>query len=206
MNIIIDFQYFPPSILFKSLFQATHLFFEQYENFQKMTFRNRLMIAGGNGPVLLTIPLRHGRNQKRVIKDVQIDNRIRWQDNHWKTIVSCYNKSPWFEFYFDELRDLFTTDFDLLIDWDLFCFEWTCKKLDLTLPVSMTDTWKGEHGDSEWKDLRNKFSPKSLNNAVDETPWYRQVFEDRTGFIPNLSILDLLFCEGKNARNLLSQR
>src|SRR5688500_10627051 len=105
MKIVVDFQYFPPSILFKSLSHATHLFFERYENFQKMSFRNRLMIVGGTGPVLLTIPLRYGRNQKCVIKDVLIDNRIRWQDNHWKTIVSCYNRSPWFEFYFDELRD-----------------------------------------------------------------------------------------------------
>ena len=203
MNLVVDLQYFPSVILFKGLHSATHLVFEQYENFQKMSFRNRMMIAGAGGPILLTIPLRYGRNQKKLIRDVEIDPREAWQDNHWKTIVSCYSRSPWFEFYVDELNALYSRNFRHLIEWNLECFKWICAKLNLSFTVSLTDAWKENYEPGTWIDCRNEFSslPK-LEAKV--TPVYSQVFEERTGFVPNLSILDLLFCEGKNASVILA--
>lgn len=206
MNLIIEYQYFTPSILFKSLDSGIHLLFEQYESFQKMSYRNRLVVAGGAGPILLTIPVRDGRNQKRVIKDVVIDHRTPWQSSHWKTIVSCYNRSPWFEFYRDELNEIYKTPFELLADWDLACFKWILEKLEFNLTVSLTDQWKKEYDPSEYEDWRNKLSPGSIQARFPDAPRYRQVFSDRTGFIPHLSILDLLFCEGKNARVILNQQ
>ena len=161
-----------------------------------------MVIAGAAGPVMLSIPIQGGRNQKCLMKDVLIDNNARWQDNHWKTIVSCYNRSPWFEHYGDELQQLFQTRFELLMDWNLRCFDWIRKRIGLNLAVSMTEEWRDKYEPDRWLDLRNKFEPHSLN-GLQATPQYRQVFEERTGFLPHLSILDLLFCEGKNALQVL---
>ena len=206
MGILVEYQYFPPSILFKSLYSKTHLLFEQYESFQKMSFRNRLMVAGAGGSILLSVPLKNGRNQKSVAKDVRIENRSSWQAAHWKTIVSCYNKSPWFEFYRDELNGLFKTPYEFLVDWNLACFKWILEKLEFDISVSLTTDWKDVYDPQQRDDWRSKLSPNSINSRFPEAPKYRQVFEERTGFIPHLSILDLLFCEGKNARSVLGQQ
>src|SRR5688572_2032811 len=122
MRIVIEYQYFSPCILYKYLCLETHLLFEQYEAYQKMSFRNRCLVAGANGMITLTIPLVKGRNQKSLTKDIRMDNRSRWQDHHWKTITSCYKRSPWFDFYFDELEALYKTPCDFLVDWNFACF------------------------------------------------------------------------------------
>ena len=205
MNLIIEYQYFPPSILYKSISDSIHLYFEQYETFQKMSFRNRVVIAGANGPLQLSIPLRNGRSQKTFTRNILIDNRSSWQSIHWKSIVSCYNRSPWFEFFCDELDQLYKTTYEFLVDWNMACSKWALEKLDLNLPVSVTDSWKEEYDPKEWDDWRSRLLPKTIQSIFPEPPKYRQVFMDRTGFLPHLSILDLLFCEGKNARNILRQ-
>ena len=206
MKLVIEYQYFPPVTLFKTLRSRTHLLFERYESFQKRSFRNRVVIAGADGPISLSIPLRSGRNQKCLTRDVLIDNRTRWQVLHWKTIVSCYNRSPWFEYYQDELKELYKMDFEFLVDWNYACFQWALNKLELNLPVSMTDHWEQEYDTVLCDDWRNKLSPNSIQTKFPDSPQYRQVFSDRTGFIPHLSILDLLFCEGKNGRIILDMQ
>jgi WbqC-like protein family len=203
MTVIIEYQYFPPHTFFKNLYPSTHLQFEQYENFQKRGFRHRCMIAGADGPVLLSIPLRGGRNQKNLIKDVRVDNRASWQASHWKTIVSCYNRSPWFEYYRDDLSELYKSPFEFLTDWDIACFHWIISKLEINLSVSLTEEWKEKYDPEVWDDWRNRLTPNSIPSEFLEAPRYKQVFEDRTGFIPHLSVLDLLFCEGKNAGKVL---
>lgn len=168
-----------------------------------MSFRNRCVLAGGAGPVNLSIPLADGRNQRRPLKEVRIDNRIGWQDQHWKTITSCYNRSPWFEFYRFELEELFRQPADWLADWDRLCWDWLMKKLDAGISTTYTSA-AGELADAEgYIDWRNKLMPRSIAQEFPEPVRYRQVFEDRTGFIPHLSILDLLFCEGKRTVEIL---
>ena len=202
MNVVAEIQYFPTVDFFTCLNIGTHVVFEQYENFQKMTFRNRMMIAGAEGPVLLSIPIVGGRNQKCLMRDVLIDNRSRWQDNHWKTIVSCYNRSPWFEHYRDQLGQLFQKKHERLIEWNYKCLEWTLQNLGLHVSVRMTDTWQENYKQEGWLDCRDRFEPRALK-GLPPAQVYRQVFEERTGFLPHLSILDLLFCEGKNALRIL---
>ncbi len=96
--------------------------------------------------------------------------------------------------------------YEFLVDWNLACSRWALQKLHLNLPVSVTDNWKEEYDPKEWDDWRNRLLPKTIQSMFPEPPKYRQVFMDRTGFIPHLSILDLLFCEGKNALNILRQQ
>jgi hypothetical protein len=163
------------------------------------------VVTGAGGTINLSIPLMKGRNQKTLIKDTRIDDGISWQAQHWKTIVSCYNRSPWFEFYRDELFKLYTVPFQFLVDWNFACFSWMIEKLNLNLAVSLTEQWRPVYDGPDWDDWRNRLLPKTINQLFPNAPKYKQVFEDRIGFIPHLSVLDLLFCEGKNTRVILSQ-
>jgi hypothetical protein len=183
-----------------------------------MSFRNRCQITGAEGLINLSVPLVKGRDQKTLIREVRISDRQPWQAQHWKTIVSCYSRSPWFEFYRDELEALYQRRFDFLLDWNLSCFEWSLRVLGLSIPVSLTERYEKEYVDENVTDWRGKILPKNRGwdpsgegrpegnegpsgegRPEDQAPKYRQVFEERIGFIPNLSVLDLLFCEGKEA-------
>jgi hypothetical protein len=204
MNLIIEIQYFAPAIFYKKVNKISNVDYDVYETYQKMSFRNRCIILGGGGPVTLSIPLEEGRGQRRLTRDVRIANRYPWQSQHWKSILSCYNRSPWFEFYRDELEGLFQKQVDFLVDWNLACWEWASKKLGMEVATGTTKEYRTDYDMTKWLDLRNKLLPKSIMQNFLEPVVYRQVFEDRTGFIPHCSILDLLFCEGKNARSLLA--
>jgi hypothetical protein len=209
MNLIIDIQYFAPVTLYKNLYKFSNIVFDQYETYQKMGFRNRCQVAGAEGVVDLSVPLLKGRGQKTLVRDVRISDRQPWAAQHWKTIVSCYSRSPWFDHYRDGLEALYLRRFEFLLDWNLACFDWTVRVLGLEIPVSLTERWVGNYSLPEAEDWRGKLRPRDRGagytvGAEDEglragAVRYRQVFEERAGFIPNLSILDLLFCEGKNA-------
>ena len=201
MNLITELQYFPSVIFYKNSYEFSNIIFEQYESYQKMSFRNRCIIAGANGLITLSIPLQEGRNQKTIMKEVKIEDS-KWQTDHWKSIESCYNKSPWFEFYKDELHKLYSKPFCFLLDWNLACFEWSIRILGLPLVFSLSEIFIKKYNE-DVADFRNKILPKNYKDY--NTVSYRQVFEDRIGFMPNLSILDLIFCEGKTAKELLSK-
>ena len=164
-----------------------------------MSFRARCQIAGAEGVIDLSIPLVKGRDQKSLIKDVKIADTLPWQAQHWKTIVSCYNRSPWFEFYRDGLEALFRRPVTFLLDWNLMGLEWSFGALGMTPGIGLTDRFLETYPPGEAVDMRGALQPKTREIWGAATPEYHQVFEERTGFIPGLSILDLLFCEGKNA-------
>jgi hypothetical protein len=192
--LIVDSQYFPPLIFFKQLSLSSHCLFDQYEHYQKMSFRNRCTLLGGNGSIALSIPLEGGRNQKTPMKDVKILNKERWQDRHWKTITSCYNKSPWLHHYYEELEKLYSIKHTFLIDWNLKCFEWVTDKLSISTEWGLTDGYIDVYDSKEFLDWRNHLLPATINQKYPGQERYPQVFEDRFGFVPNVSILDYLFC------------
>lgn len=199
MNLIVESQYFSPIILFKNSYKFTHIIIEQCESWQKMSFRNRCQIAGAEGVLDLSIPLVNGRDQKGLIRDVKIADSSPWQANHWKTIVSCYNRSPWFSFYQNDLEALYRKPFRFLLDWNQECLEWSLKVLGMPRMIGTTMEYKAEYPVQQGVDQRGKWLPKNREDWGAESPRYHQVFEERTGFLPGLSILDLVFCEGKNA-------
>ena len=201
MILLIENQYLAPVNLYLTLEVSSNIVFEQFEVYQKRSFRNRCIIAGANGPVSLSIPLHEGREQKRFIRDIRIANQYGWQDQHWKTIVSSYNRSPWFEYYKSSLEKFYVKRFEFLFDWNLALFEWTIQKLEMDKVAELTDHFEKEYDNHEWLDFRNKLLPNNYQNF--KVPNYSQVFMDRSGFLPNLSILDLLFCEGKNSQRIL---
>jgi hypothetical protein len=201
MNLIVDLQYFPSVNLFKILNKSSNIVFEQYEFFHKMSFRNRCQVAGAEGIINLSVPLQKGRDQRTLVKDVKIAGKDDWQGQHWKTLLSCYSRSPWFEFYRDDLAVLYRQPVHFLVDWNLKCFEYVCRVLPLKPEVGLTDSYTGTYDENTWADWRGKIVPR--NRAESPVIKYHQVFEERIGFLPNLSILDLLFCEGRAARSYL---
>lgn len=197
--ILIESQYFPNIFYYKTLINSDILLIERYEHYQKMSFRNRCYVAGPNGRILLSVPLTHGKNQRTVVKDVKISYDEKWQDLHFKTLLSAYRRSPWFEYFEDQLAALFSQKFTYLLDWNMACFEWVNKRINVTTPVSLTESYRGASElEAGITDMRGTLLPANMESYGEQLPGYTQVFGERTGFLPNLSILDLLFNEGKN--------
>ncbi|MFB6453664.1 WbqC family protein [Chitinophaga sp. Hz27] len=199
-TLLIESQYFPSINFYKLLTGYENLKLEQYENYQKVSYRNRCYLAGPNGRMILSVPLTKGKNQRTVMKDVKISNEEKWQSLHWKTLVSAYRRSPWFEYYEPELEALYEKRFDYLLDWNMACLEWANNKLGVSQTITLTDGYEKMVIGAD--DMRDKLVPGIF---PEDSPVYTQVFEDRTGFLPGVSILDLLFCEGKQAMEIIKE-
>ncbi|RPD41618.1 WbqC family protein [Chitinophaga barathri] len=201
-TLLIESQYFPSIYFYKTLIEGQILQIERYEHYQKVSFRNRCYIAGPNGVILLSVPLSKGKNQRTVMKDVRISNEENWQGLHWKTLTSAYRRSPFFEYFEPELEGLYERRFDFLLDWNMACLEWANKALGISPEIRLTDSFQKTYDPAAGIiDKRDHMVPGQLPAAG--APEYTQVFGERTGFFPNLSILDLLFCEGKRGLELL---
>ncbi len=166
-----------------------------------MSFRNRTLIAGSNGIIALSVPLVGGRDQKIPPRDIRIDNSRNWRSQHWKSIQSAYSRSPWFEFYQQEIAGLYQKPVDFLTDWNLNCFMWMTKKLELPVEISFSTQEPRVDPPGDRLVLTDQVLPKNYHEF--SAGRYRQVFEEKLGFLPNLSILDLLFCTGKRGLVLL---
>ena len=202
-RLIIDLQYFPTINYYITLYQYTDIIFEQYDYHRKMSFRNRCMIAGANGPINLSVPIMGGREQRVITKDVKIDNSEKWQIQHWRSVISSYNRSPFFEYFEEDLKSLFSRKFIFLLDWNLACMNWLETYNDKNRHFTCSVKYLKVYDPEAFDDLRDWFFPRWLEERVKGPVTYRQVFEDKNGFIPNLSVLDFLFCEGPQSLNQL---
>jgi len=194
----IENHYFPCINWFKNSIRFSNIELLSTERWQKMSFRNRCVVAGSIGLIHLSVPVVGGRNQKLLVKDVKIDYATKWQLQHWRTIVSCYNKAPYFEYFEEIFHPFFEKRYEFLFDLNRDVIQTIAKILNKNQLISVFS------GHYETEDIPTLpyCLPKNfqlLPNPVQ----YTQVFEDRIGFQPNLSILDLLFSEGLNAKNLL---
>lgn len=210
-EILIHPAYFGPISQFVALAKAERIIFENEDNYQKQTFRNRMYIYDSNGKLLLNIPIRHrsallgepkteGKHQ--LYKEVQIENDFEWQKQHWRALKSSYQTSPFFEFYEDELYPLYHTSFRFLLDFNYACLEFITDSLQLNISTEKTSEYIGKPENS--LDLRYLINAKQKTEFQHQP--YTQVFETKHGFIPNLSILDLLFNEGPNGLLYLQEQ
>ena len=199
MPVLLEIQYLPPIQYFTKLASGEPVFIEQWEHYQKGTYRNRCHIAAANGLTRLTIPLIKGKNEQQSIREVRIAYFESWQRQHWQSIRSAYGNSPFFEFYADALQPFYEKPFPFLFDFNLELLQTLLKLLRMDVNLQLTDAY-ADVVPPDWIDLRNAIHPKPHLQKPDPhfTPKpYNQVFEDRYAFLPNLSMLDGLFCLGK---------
>ena len=195
MKVLIHPTYFPNIAHFCAIVNADEVTFEMDDNYQKQTYRNRTNIYSANGLLQLNIPVIHTQKNRQKYRDVKIENSTNWQSLHWKSLKSAYRTSPFFEFYEDELKPLFETKTDTLLDFNLNCIKTINECMQLDIKMNFSERYI--------KDVTDKKDFRHLVNAKKELPMsfdnYTQVFNQKHGFIQNLSILDLLFNEGPNA-------
>jgi hypothetical protein len=191
--------YFSPIAQYAAMVKSDAIHFEVEDNFQKQTYRNRCYIYGANGKQLLNIPVSHPQNSgRKKTKDTLINSESSWQRHHYKSIKIAYQSSPFFEFYEDDLMPIFTKNYKFLLDLNLDTFSFFNQAMDLDKSFYKTTEYQVHPTLSDYRELAN------VKHSL-ETPQkpYIQVFDDKFGFLENLSMLDLLFMEGPNAISYL---
>ncbi len=202
MNILLHPTYFPSIAHFVGIANAETLLLEVEDNYQKQTFRNRTTIYAANGKLILSIPVVYTQKNRQKYRDIKIANNTNWQSQHWKSLQSAYRTSPFFEFYEDELRPLFSHKETYLLDFNFKCLNVIFNCLQLDLKFNKTESYQ--------KTIENKTDLRHLVHTTQKQQQqfsvYIQVFNNKHGFINNLSILDLLFNEGTNALSYLQSQ
>ena len=185
--------YLGPVQLYTKLYAYDRIFLETQENYLKQTYRNRCVIAAANGPQSLTVPIVKPDAPKCLTRDIRISDHGNWRHLHWNALVSAYRMSPFFEYYEEDFAPFYEKKYDFLMDFNESLREVICNLIGLEPEISQTTEYLPEVP----ADYREIIRPK--HEAHDETfspaPYY-QVFKERFGFQPNLSIVDLLFNMG----------
>ena len=190
MKVLLPLFYLPPISWFSVFLQHdSEVTLEQFENFPKQTYRNRTVIYGANGKLALIIPVLH--NGKKTINEIEVSQRENWQKLHWKSIKNAYQSSPYFEFYEDQLAQIFTFETQSLFQFNLNALQIIQKILKTEKAYSLNEEFTKTPAEV---DFRNKFSAKKESEF--EMEEYYQTFTDKMGFMKDLSILDLICNKG----------
>ena len=203
--IILPTAYLAPVSYYKYLVN-TPVIIEQHAFYVKQTYANRCQIATANGVENLTIPVEH-KAHKVAIKDAQISEHSNWQLMHWRAIEAAYSSTPFFDYYKDDLEPFFEQKFTSLLDFNLRIQTTILDLLGFAANITLSDSYKEEYHSSEI-DLRETYHPKKKAVPLDvhlEHQNYYQVFNHKFGFLPDLSIIDLLFNMGNEARLILKK-
>ncbi len=201
-SILIQLQYAAPVDQLAILAMDNPVFIESQENYQKQSYRNRCHILTSQGILPLVIPVVHQQGLPISIQEAKIDNNRPWAIQHWRSLISGYNKSPYFAYYKHYFEGLYLNPPEKLFDFNMQLLEIFCKILKLEMP-QLNTSW--EEKPSHQIDLRSRFHPKLLNNEIHPLPYY-QTFETANGFTENLSAFDLIFNEGPEAGDYLKKR
>jgi hypothetical protein len=195
--------YFPSISHFVVMAQSEKIVFEMEDNFQKQTNRNRTYIYSPNGIQLLNIPVKHSKQIHQKTKDVKIETDFDWQKQHFKSLEAGYRSSPFFEYFEDEIRPVFEKKYTFLVDLNFEAMNIVSKCLRMKFEYETTTEYFREVDSNTILDFRNLADGKKDDSQFET---YTQVFEEKYGFLNNLSILDLLFNEGRYALDYLKNQ
>ena len=194
-EVLLSTTYFGPVQWYQKLHRAEYVQMEQWESFQKQTYRNRCLIATTQGVQALTVPTERGGSP--LIKDTRISDHGNWRHLHWNALQSAYGESPFFEYYQDDIRPFFEHRWDYLLDFNEAIRTKMCELIDIQPKVTLTSEYTPSSfllPPSSKIDYREAICPKHpLPDPDFEPKPYYQVYQQKYGFLPNLSILDLLF-------------
>ncbi len=200
MNILLHSTYFPSISHFVAMAQADKVVFEVEDNFQKQTNRNRMYIYSPNGVQLLNIPVKHNGN-RQLFKDVKIEPAFDWQKQHFKSLEAAYRSSPFFEYFEDDIQPIFGKKHTFMMDLNFEIMDIVTSCLGMSYkPEKTIEYFREANGLQDFRYLADGKKDKSAFEP------YTQVFGDKHGFINNLSILDLLFNEGRYALDYLKEQ
>lgn len=192
--------YLPPVPYFTKInMYKPVILIEKEEHFPKQTYRNRTNIASPDGVLALTVPVVKGSKNHTKVKDVKISYDFDWQRLHWQSLQTCYRRSAYFEYYEDDLAPFYEKKYEYLFDYNEQLLRFILRAIKLPVELTFTDAYEASYASLE--DLRNIIHPKREPN-FDQKIYY-QVFEERHGFLKNLSIADLLFNQGPHTVNYL---
>lgn len=202
-SVCLSTAYFGPVQYFSHLVNSEKVFIEVHENYQRQSWRNRCMILGANEVISLNVPVVDGHSPGHPIRDTRISYHTPWQKTHQKSVESAYMHSPYYEYYIDDILPVWNKKHEFLLDLNLLILDKLYQALSIETGWEKTQEYLPEQPCGTI-DLRNSIHPKSKTGdpLFQPLPYY-QVFSDRFGFVPNLSILDLLFCAGPAAMDNL---
>jgi hypothetical protein len=194
--------YFPPAEYFFLIAHSGKVLIEKWENYHKQTYRNRCRILGANGPLMLTVPVLRGSFHKTPLRDLKIDNSRRWRELHLRGITSAYATAPFYEYYFDTISTVISKPFSFLLDLNAEALSAVTEAIGITTETAFTKEYLPEGTFTE--DYRYLISPKKTSpvESYRDMP-YIQVFAERFGFVPGLSIIDVLLNNGPGTGALL---
>ncbi len=201
-QVCLTLAYLAPVEYYSAIAKAETVFLEYCEYYVKQTYRNRCHIAAANGPMALSIPVEKTGGERILIRDVRISKHKDWQQHHWRSIESAYNSTPFFEYYKDDFHPFYEKKWTFLWDFNLEIQAKVLELLDVEPNIQLTTEFKTTLIENIL-DLRDSIHPKKENQPENCKPYY-QVFEQRFGFQPNLSIIDLLFNMGNEAKLIIS--
>lgn len=196
-NILVNTAYFPPVQYFSEIKGCSEILVEQYESYGKQSYRNRCDIMTANGVMTLSVPVVKGASLKILTKDVLVDYSTNWQKLHFKGIESAYKNSPYYDYYMDNFMPFFERKEKYLLDLNTKILRELMENIGLRRPLSFTEDYYPAPENHE--DLRDVIHPKPSRRRTERpfTPKpYHQTFAERFPFVPNLSIIDLLFNMG----------
>ena len=186
--------YFPPIQYYSKLVQENPIYIECFENYAKQSYRNRCDILGANGRLTLSVPVLKGARKKILTKDIQIEYVENWQKIHFKGIESAYRKSPYYEYYIDDIEPIFNKDFKYLIDLNEHIMSILNEIIEINPQIERTtDYIKDTSGYIDWREGIHPKKSKRLEDENYTEVAYTQVFSDKFEYQENLSILDLIF-------------
>lgn len=202
-TVILSSAYLPPVQYFTKLLAYDRVLIEQHDHYVKQTYRNRCTIAAPNGELALAVPIVKPDSPKCPMRDIRISDHGNWRHLHWNALTSAYNHTPFFEYYKDDFRPFYERRWEFLADFNEALLNLVCELTDIQPCLSRTTEYYRDGGD----DLRERIHPKrGWADDASFTPHpYYQVFQDKLGFLPNLSMADLLFNMGPESLPVLQK-
>jgi len=197
--LVIATSYLPPVQYLLEVVHSGGAVIDAYETYTKQTCRNRCYIYGPNGKQTLTVPVIKPFGNHTMTKDIRVSDALPWQKLHWRSIETAYNNSPFFLYYQDRFIPLFEQRFDYLMELNNALLEVIFKSLHVSVPLSVSGEFNLESRDNKRNQLVSK-------KGEFQNPEYPQTFAPKHGFIPNLSIIDLIFNLGPEAGEYLQKK